>query len=218
MSKKPLLKQQKAYKQNAQNRANFKRLLDAETKEAEERIRQRFPEFKELGAVTNSRVFNRTPKGKGKTKAILKIIELLLNDRLASKKQAEVLKEVQDKFSEIQLLPNIWNKELHPTVLRKIKAKIDGDMTEPISIRGLKKLSEIRKAIYSTRKIKGAKKVFKKTIALSKQEVVIGKTIYRVELRNKGKPSQKKAVRVTVRGKREWVNFAPLCAILLEAE
>lgn len=179
-------------------------------------FKDRVPKAAHLDARANNHVFVRTPKGQGKTKAVLKIVEMLIDDRKAAKKQVEILKAVQDEYPEIKLLPNIWNKVQHPAVLKKIKDKIDGHMADPVSIRGLKKLSEIRKAIYATRKIKGAKKVLKRNIALSKKEVVIGKTVYPVELRNKGTPNQKKAIRVTVRGKREWLNFAPLCALLLD--
>lgn len=216
MPKKPLTSQQKAYKQQAKHRADFQRLLNEETREAAKRLKQRFSQFKELDAIPNNRIFAPTPKGQGKTKPIIKMVELLLDDRQASKKQIEILRAVQEAYPEIKLAANIWSKELHPAVLKKIKDKIAGNMADPVSVRGLKKLSEIRKVIYATRKVKGAKKVLKKTIALSKAEVVIGRTVYPVETRNKGKPSQKKAIRVTVRNKREWINFAPLCALLLE--
>ncbi len=211
-----LLSQQKAFQAKARNLAEFKRLLDGKTKDAVKDLKRLFPEFKELDALPNHRVFVPTLKGQGKSKAILDMVEILLEDHTACKKQVEVLQLVQEKYPEIKLLPNLWNKDLHPAVLRKIARKIDSSMADPISIRGLKKLSEIRKAIYAYRKIKDAKRIFRKTISVSKREVVIGKTVYPVQLRNKGKPSQRKAIRVTVRDKREWINLTSLVALLYE--
>lgn len=217
MPKKNLSEQQQSYQKKAKDIADFKRLVDAETKEAAKRLQDKFPQFKELGAQASTRVFVRTPQGQGKTKAILAIVDILVNDLSASKKQIAVLHEVQEQFPDIKLLPNIWNVELHPAVLRKVKERIDGGMKKPISIRGLKKLSEIRKALYASRKVDAALTVFKKTISISKTEVVVGKTTYLVQARNKGKRSQKRAIRVTVDGtKRDWINLRSLYALLLE--
>lgn len=217
MSPRRLTEQQQAYQKKSRDIAEFKRLMDAEAREAAKRLHDRFPQFKELGTQSNTRVFIRTPAGQGKTKAILAIVDILVNDLTASKKQVDVLREVQSQFPDIKLLPNIWNTELHPAVLKKAKERVDGGMMKPISIHGLKKLSEIRKALYASRKIEGALQTFKKTISISKTEVVVGQTTYPVQVRNKGKPSQKRAIRVTVDGnRREWINLAPLYAMLLE--
>ena len=215
-SVKSLQKQQKDYQAKAKKLAEYKRLLAKETEDAAKRLKRMDPAFRDFGEKITTVTYVRPAKGAGKSQVIMEILKLILADESADKKQAELLREAQERFPHIKIWPNLWNRELYQGLKKQIREKVNASLPEAIDLSNFQTLAEVRKTIYARRKTATAAIPLKKRINISKHGITIGNTYYPTQIRNKGKSIQKKAIRVTLDGKRHWLNYKPLCALLME--
>ncbi|MBN8521911.1 MAG: hypothetical protein J0L77_08475 [Alphaproteobacteria bacterium] len=147
------------------------------------------------------------------TKAIIAVANAMMRPSNEGKTQAGILKEVQNQFPETPLYDSLWQRQLSPGLLRRIEIIVNDPLPKPISLKGCKTLSQIRKKLDTSREITKGARSFKVKITFTGKTVLIGKKIYNLEKRSSGY-----FIRVLdKKGKRRLVNMDGLAAALLNA-
>lgn len=204
--------QQKAY---AEKREKLTELRKAANKAASEAARQWIadnPDYKDLAVkpLNISYIKNK----KGMTKAIIEIAKRMTWPSNAQRKQIDIVRDVQEMFPELNLRPNIWQKALHPAVVKKVHEVVNGNIPKPINLKGCNTLSKIKKKIKTARDAAaGGPHTFKPVIKISGEAVVINSTSYPLIMRE-SKGQTYPCIRVSVKGKRCWVRMDGLVATL----
>ena len=145
------------------------------------------------------------------TKVIFELAQRMTCPSNRDKTQAKILQDVQSMFPGTQLHNSLWQKQLPPSLLRKIIPKVNNNLQKPVNLQSCKTLSQIRNKVKASQQIATGKRSFKVEITFTNQSVIIGKESYPLEMR-----SSNYCIRVTAKnGKRCWVRVDGLAAALL---
>lgn len=161
------------------------------------------------------------PKGgPGIFKLAPAVVDALLMPGGLKKTQKAILAEVQQQsFPEFKLSQNIWGKTLDPKVIAKVWKRIEGNTVRPVSIRGCKNLSMIRRCLQAAALPDGEARTVTAKITFTKDRLIVGSKSYEYQSRKSGKneyrfvqlPTSKK-----VSSKRTWVMVSALANLFLE--
>lgn len=163
-------KQQDEYARKRRNLQEYQKALIKAVRVADKHL-QNDPRFKGFGAIPMVKAYVRNPKGK--TKAILRLIDRLIEDKSCSQTNKALLEQVRPEFLDIPLRDNLFSQKLHKAVLKKIQDQINGNMANPVSIEKCKTLSDVRKRFKVAYLGKSKTITLKATFIFSKSAVVI---------------------------------------------
>lgn len=214
MHKKLSTPQQQAYATKAKHRSEYEKALNKEMAKVAKTLQDENPEFEGFKVKPNNAVY--IPSRKDTGKIITALTQGILLDRTNKKTQAAILRDVQTQFPESTLYSSIWYKPLSAGLWKKVETLIVGNMSNPISIRGCKTLSEVYKKIKANRERDAAIKTFKAEIVISKDAVIVGNKTYTTSYRTSN-GHKYPCIRVKGRDdKRGWLRVDRLIALLRE--
>ncbi|MCE9506943.1 MAG: hypothetical protein K8R48_01315 [Alphaproteobacteria bacterium] len=212
MTEQPKTPQQGAYTKKKEKLTALRKAANEGATEKVKEWHKQNPGNEDLAVKPLNAAFVRNPPGF--TKAILRIADVMVFDKTGKKKQNEIVREIQPQFPDFELRPTIWQKKLHPAVVEKVAARIQGNMASPIDLHGCKTLSGFRKRLKAHNRVAMAVHTFKGKISISKEAVVVaGAKEYPVEKRGSGGRTYP-AIRVTVKNKRQWIRLDALAFLL----
>lgn len=151
------------------------------------------------------------------TKVITEIASRMMNPANKDKTQAEILRDIQPQFPEITLHANLWQNELSPGLWRKVEAIVQNGLRKPVSLRGCKTLSKIRKKVQAAQQVAAGARTFKTEITFTNaRTVIIGNKSYPIVMRG-SEGAEYPCIRINVKDKgRCWLRVDALAAALLE--
>lgn len=176
---------QQDYADKAAKRDALKKVMNDAALEAGRKHLEANPDYNDLAFKPNNTVYIR--RKRGTTKAILEVAKRMMYRDNENRTQTAILQDVQPDFPEITLHNALWSRELPAYLVRKIEPIVNDVLRKPISLRGCKTLSQIRKkAKVSQQKSAGAQSFKPEIIITAEPAIIIGKTHYPVTMRGSG--------------------------------
>lgn len=211
-----MLKKEKldTYSDVAKQMTLYEERVESAIKREVEKIKKEDPEFSNTyGMRNNVSCYKKRPKGYYK-KVIDNIMMYLLMEGGVDRTQKDILQDVRDRLPEFEkILDNVWQKPLQKWEIEQVTRIIDGNMKQPLDIKGCHKLSEIRKRLKIKAMGDSKRFTFRPTIKINKDTVSIGKNIYQIEMRAVGAYTYP-CIRLTIKGKRVWFRMDYLVEFL----
>lgn len=211
----PKTPEQKVFAAKDRERLEFQSMINKEVCNFVLRLQEKNPKYSGFGVKPLNIAYVKGQKGI--SKAYLEIADAIVLPSNVDKTQVAILKDVQEKLTDLNLHPNIWNKPLTPSMKKKVETRVNCNIPKPVDLRKCDTLAKIRKKVKAAQQKSVAVKTFKTTIAFSRGAVVIGKTSHPLVMRTSGGKTYP-SIRVNIKNKGQcWVRMDGLVAALKEA-
>lgn len=138
-----MTKQQDEYARKNRDLQEYQKAVNKAAKEAAKLIRDADPRYKDFGAIPMVVAHVRSPAGKNK--ALMRLVDLIMEDKTCEKTNTELLAKVQKEFSDTPLSASLWSQKRKGYFIKDIQKRINGNMQNPISVEGCKSLSDVRR-------------------------------------------------------------------------
>jgi hypothetical protein len=204
--------QQQQYAKEAKLRAEVEQKCNEVVRETFNKLAKENPSLAMFGFIAQNRLYQKRPPGF--SKIVPAIADRLSWQGQAHRTQADILADIQAAFPGYpNISANIWARELQSHVLKKIRQQFQSSFYHSVDLKDCKSLAQIKKAVLAADKTANAKHSFRVTVAIATDALVVNDVTYPIINHTSGRYAYP-SVRVTVDGKRPWVQVAHLIALL----
>lgn len=177
--------QQDDYAKKRRDLQDYQKAVNKAASDAAKRIRDADKRYKEFGAIPMIIAHVRNPAGKNK--ALMRLVDLVIEDRACKKTNTDLLGQVKKEFPAITLNANLWSQKRQGYFIKNVQKRIDANMTAPVAIQGCQSLSDVRKRFKVSSLGKANTITRKVTFIFSPNAVVVnGKPYSFVRKKSKG--------------------------------
>jgi len=205
-----MTRQQDQYARKNRDLQEYQKALIKAVSDKEKQL-QNDPRFKAFGAIPMVKAYVRNPKGK--TKAILRLIDMVIADKSCSQTNKALLEKVRPEFPDLPLRDNLFSQKLHNGVIKQIQNRINSNMATPLSIDKCKTLSDIRKRFKVAHLGKSIAKTLKPTLTFTKELLVVNGKPFKPHMK-KAKGNEYACIKFTVKGETHSIRVKALWLLL----